>query len=117
MGATPMQQELPADAAEIARFMLLIAMTRRDPALNGQDEPPIVWAIEQDLLDAGHLPDTIDGAIAAELVLRWEVPGAPMYLVPTPWGAWWSKVAVKERWLKYEMETKDGPKTFAVSVP
>jgi hypothetical protein len=105
------------ESADIQQLALLVAITRRDPELNGHAEMPIVWAIEQELLDAGHLPETIDGAIAADLILRWQVPGAPTYVVPTPWGAWWSRVTIKERWIRYEIETKDGPKTYAVAIP
>ncbi len=103
--------------ADAAQLSLLSALTYRDPDPKPTPDPPIVWAIEQDLLGAGHSTEAIELLISAGLALRWQIPGAPMYIVLTPWGAWTAKVAIRERWIVKEVETKDGPETRAFEVP
>jgi hypothetical protein len=80
-------------------------------------DPQIAWAIEADLIKAGHSLEIIDALIAEDMAVRWEIPGSPTYLVLTAWGMWKARVAIKERWIPHEEKTKEGVKNYAVEVP
>jgi hypothetical protein len=50
--------------------------------------PREAWTARGVVEAEGVSPDTVDGLIAAGVLVAWDVPGHPTYLTLTPWGAW-----------------------------